>query len=197
MAGSSRSDAVSSINRDHAMAKRCEDWSSALRSEDSVASDSDDGGLNHPVDVDKDTEASSSRRTSPVRTFDSLRGREPVRQYNQRPSKTSTAAERSGMSSRRSAYRASDHDTTTDDGSESDVSVQPRRLRQVISLSSESSASGSDQDIGSSTLSIKRVPLPRTPYGRSRRLLIPVSDNLPLAAITMRADVQFIDRRRQ
>jgi hypothetical protein len=27
--------------------------------------------------------------------------------------------------------------------------------------------------------------------------LIPVSDNLPLAAITMRADVQFIDRRAQ
>lgn len=170
------------------MAELCGDWSSALRSEDSMASDSDDDRLNQPVDVNEDTEASSSRRTSPARTFDSSRGREPARQCNLRPSKTSTAAERSGVSSRRSAYRASDHD---------DVSLQPRRLRQATSLSSESSASGSDQDIGSSTLSIKRVPLPKTPYGRSRRLLVPVSDNLPLAAITMRADVQFIDRRRQ
>lgn len=183
------------------MAGLCGEWSSMLKSEDSMVPDSDDDGLNQPADVNEATKASSSRRsevgTSPAKTFGALPGREPG---GQRPPKNSTAAECSDVSFRpneQNEYPTSDHDTTTDDGNESDVSLQHRRPRQVISLSWESITGGSDQDNGLSTLSIKRVPLPKTPYGRSRRLLIPVSDNLPLAAITMRADVQFIDRRAQ
>ncbi|OJA20905.1 hypothetical protein AZE42_00872 [Rhizopogon vesiculosus] len=197
----SRSSTVPSMNRDQAMAELCGEWSSVLESGDSMVPDSDDDRLNQPADINEVTKASSSRsevRTSPARTFGASRGQEPTSQCDKRPSKTSTAMGRRGVSPRpseRSDYPTSDRDTTTDDGSESDVSLQPRRLRQVISLSSESRASGSDQDIGLSTLPMKRVPLPKTPYGRSRRLLVPDSDNLPLAAITMRADVQFIDRR--
>ncbi|KAH7920265.1 hypothetical protein BV22DRAFT_1040024 [Leucogyrophana mollusca] len=42
---------------------------------------------------------------------------------------------------------------------------------------------------------MKKVPLPKTPYGRSRRILVPASDDLPLATVTMRGDLQFIDRK--
>ncbi|KAH7887911.1 hypothetical protein F5I97DRAFT_1805252, partial [Phlebopus sp. FC_14] len=40
-----------------------------------------------------------------------------------------------------------------------------------------------------------RVPLPRTPYGRPRRLLMPASPDLPFAAVTMRGDCHFIHRK--
>lgn len=193
VAGFLGSIAVPSMNRDHAMQHLCGDWSSILNSEDSMGPDSDDNTPDKPTDVNEATEASSLRsevRTSPARILGALR-RGPARQWKQRPSKTTSAAECSGVSS-----RISDYDTTTDDGSESDATLQPQRLRQVVSLPSNSSTAGSNQDNGLS-LPVKRVPLPKTPYGRSRRLLIPVSGNLPLAAITMRADVQFIDRREQ
>ncbi|KAG0705477.1 hypothetical protein DFH29DRAFT_799969 [Suillus ampliporus] len=93
-------------------------------------------------------------------------------------------------------HPTSGHTTSTGGSNGSNASLRSQRLRRVISLSSESSRSDSEQDVvGLPT--IKRVALPKTPYGRSRRLLIPASDNLPLAAITMRADVQFINRHSQ
>ncbi|KAG1874622.1 hypothetical protein DFJ58DRAFT_650321 [Suillus subalutaceus] len=75
----------------------------------------------------------------------------------------------------------------------STLSLQSRRSQRASSLSSESST---DQEVVRLP-ALKRVPLPKTPYGRSRRLLIPASDNLPLVAISMRADAQFISRRDQ
>lgn len=38
------------------------------------------------------------------------------------------------------------------------------------------------------------VVLPRVIYGRPRRLVLPQSTDIPLAAVTMRGDVQFIDQ---
>jgi len=200
VAGFSGSISVPPINRETAIQYLSGNWSSILNSEDDMAPDSDDNRPCQPTGViEAAEEATSSRsevRTTLARRFGTLQGQEPTRQCNQRQSTTSSATERNGMTSRprgRSDYHTPDYDSTTDDGSESDVSLQPQR---AMSLSSNSSASGSNQD-NRLFMSNKRVPLPKTPYGRSRRLLIPASGNLPLAAITMRADVQFVDRRKQ
>ncbi|KAG1753851.1 uncharacterized protein EDB91DRAFT_1100207 [Suillus paluster] len=203
----SRSRAVSTMRRDHAMAELCGEWGPIMRSS-SMAPSSDDDRPNELADVNDATEASSSRtkvRTSPARTLGALRGQRPPNQgYQRRPiasSSKSTTAARRGVSSqpgRPTYHSTSGHATSTDDSDGSGVPLRSRRLRQVISLSSESSSSDSEQDIvGLPTLTIKRVALPKTPHGRPRRLLVPASDNLPLAAITMRADVQFINRRDQ
>ncbi|KAG2146638.1 hypothetical protein DEU56DRAFT_785604 [Suillus clintonianus] len=185
------------MRRDQAMAELCGDWSSSMRSS-SMAPSSDDDRPNEPTDVKEVVKASSSRtevRPPRTRTVGALRGQRPT---SQRPSmstslKRSTAAAPSGVPSqpgKRNNCHTSDHTSSTEDGSESDVSLRSRR---AISLFSESS---SDQEVVRLPL-LKRVPLPKTPHGRSRRLLIPASDSLPLAAISMRADAQFIHRQDQ
>ncbi|GLB33620.1 hypothetical protein LshimejAT787_0105040 [Lyophyllum shimeji] len=39
--------------------------------------------------------------------------------------------------------------------------------------------------------------LPRAPHNRSRRILVPQSDELPIVTISMRADAQFFDRKKR
>ncbi|KAL4076016.1 hypothetical protein V8B97DRAFT_1913685 [Scleroderma yunnanense] len=41
----------------------------------------------------------------------------------------------------------------------------------------------------------KRIPLPRTQYGRSRRIATPATIDLPLVAVTMRGDCHFIHKK--
>lgn len=50
-------------------------------------------------------------------------------------------------------------------------------------------------DIDISLSQPKRIPLPRTQYGRSRRIAIPATVDLPLVAVTMRGDCHFIHRK--
>lgn len=197
----SKSRTVSSL-RDQAMAELCGDWSSMRSS--SVAPSSDDDGPNETVDVGEVAEASSRTgfRTPQTRAVSVLRGQTPA-------SQRSTAAARSRVSfqlGKRNNHHASDITTSMEDRCGSAASLQSRRSQRASSLSSESSAdqevvrlsleSSSDQEMVRLP-ALKRVPLPKTPYGRSRRLLIPASDNLPLVAISMRADAQFINRRDQ
>lgn len=184
----SRSRAVPS-RRDQDMAELCGDWSSMRSS--SVTPSSDDDRFNELADISEVAGASSSRRTevrTPLaRTVGALRGQRPI-------SQRSTAAARSSVSSqpgKRNSHHTSDITTPMEDRRRSTVSSG--RSQRAGSLSSESSA---DQE-AARLPALKRVPLPKTPYGRSRRLLIPASDNLPLVAISMRADAQFINRRDQ
>ncbi|KAG2077604.1 hypothetical protein BDR04DRAFT_556971 [Suillus decipiens] len=168
------------------MAELCGDWSSMRSS--SVTPSSDDDRFNELADVSEVAGASSSR--TEVRT--------PLtRTLGQRPtSQRSTAATRSSVSfqpGKRNSQHTSDITRPMEDRHRSAASLQSRRLQRTSSLSSESSA---DQEVVRLP-ALKRVPLPKTPYGRSRRLLIPASDNLPLVAISMRADAQFINRRDQ
>jgi hypothetical protein len=186
----SRSRAVSS-HRDQKMAELCGDWWSSMRSS-SVAASSDDDRSDEPGNVGEVAEASSSRtevRAPPTRTVGVLREQRPT-------SQRSTAAARrsvSYQSGKRNNHHTSDITTSMEDRHGRAVSLQSRRLQRASSLSSESSE---DQEVVRLP-ALKRVPLPKTPYGRSRRLLIPASDNLPLVAISMRADAQFINRRDQ
>ncbi|KAG1780185.1 hypothetical protein EV702DRAFT_964369 [Suillus placidus] len=156
----------------------------------SVASSSDDDRSNEPADVGEVAAASSSRtevRTPLTRTVGALRGRGPT-------SQRSTTAARSSVPShpgKRNNHHTSDHTISIEERHGSAGSL--RRSQRATSLSSESSA---DQEV-IRLPALKRVPLPKTPYGRSRRLLIPASDDLPLVAISMRADAQFINRRDQ
>ncbi|KAG2043040.1 hypothetical protein BDR03DRAFT_853239 [Suillus americanus] len=158
----------------------------------SVASSSDDDRSNEPVDVGEVADASSSRTevgTPLTRTFGVLRGQRPASQ------RITTAARSSVLSrpGKRNNHHTSNITTSVEDRHGSALSLQSRRSQRASSLSSESSA---DQEVVRLP-ALKRVPLPKTPYGRSRRLLIPASDNLPLVAISMRADAQFINRRDQ
>lgn len=187
IASSSRSRAVPS-RREQAMAELCGDLWSSMRSS-SVAPSSDDDRFDEPADVGEVAEASSSRtevRTPFTRTVGVLRGQRPTIQR-------STAAVSSQPGKRNNNNHTSDITTSMEDRHRSIVSLRSRRSQRASSLSSESSA---DQEVVRLPV-LKRVPLPKTPYGRSRRLLIPASDNLPLVAISMRADAQFINRRDQ
>jgi hypothetical protein len=193
-----------SSRRDQAMADLCGDGWSSMRSS-SVAPSSDDDRPNETVDIGEVAEASSSRtevRTPLTRTVGVLRGQRPT-------SQPSTAAARIRVSSqpgKRNHHHTSAITRSMEDKYGRAVSLQSRRSQRASSLSSESSAdqevvrlsseSSADQEVVRLP-ALKRVPLPKTPYGRSRRLLIPASDNLPLVAISMRADAQFINRRDQ
>lgn len=187
IARSSRSRAVPS-RREQAMAELCGDLWSSMRSS-SVAPSSDDDRFDEPADVGEVAEASSSRtevRNPFTRTVGVLRGQRPTIQR-------STAAVSSQPGKRNNNNYTSDITTSMEDRHRSIVSLRSRRSQRASSLSSESSA---DQEVVRLPV-LKRVPLPKTPYGRSRRLLIPASDNLPLVAISMRADAQFINRQDQ
>lgn len=50
-------------------------------------------------------------------------------------------------------------------------------------------------DIDISLPQPRRIPLPRTQYGRSRRIVIPATVDFPLVAVTMRGDCHFIHRK--
>ncbi|KAF8845685.1 hypothetical protein BDN67DRAFT_1006953 [Paxillus ammoniavirescens] len=71
--------------------------------------------------------------------------------------------------------------------------------RDSSESANSSTSSDSDDDVGGqpSEAQCKRVPLPKTDYGRSRRLLIPESTHLPLVAVTMRGDCHFIERKKK
>lgn len=198
----SKSAAVSSL-RDQVMAELCGDWSSMRSS--SVAPSSDDDRPNETADVGEVAEASSSRtefRTPHTRSVSVLRGQTPTSQRSTTPARSRV----SPQPGKRNNHHASDTTTSMEDRYGSAASLQSRRSQRASSLSSESST---DQEVVRLSLessadqemvrlpALKRVPLPKTPYGRSRRLLIPASDNLPLVAISMRADAQFINRRDQ
>lgn len=198
----SKSTAVSSL-RDQVMAELCGDWSSMRSS--SVAPSSDDDRPNETADVGEVAEASSSRtefRIPHTRSVSVLRGQTPTSQRSTTPARSRV----SPQPGKRNNHHASDTTISMEDRYGSAASLQSRRSQRASSLSSESSA---DQEVDRLSLessadqemvrlpALKRVPLPKTPYGRSRRLLIPASDNLPLVAISMRADAQFINRRDQ
>lgn len=60
-----------------------------------------------------------------------------------------------------------------------------------------SSESDEESDCQASDPQLKRVHLPKTDYGRARRLLVPESADLPLVAVTMRGDCHFIERKKK
>ena len=58
-----------------------------------------------------------------------------------------------------------------------------------------------DENIRSQSVAVERrtrlatVILPKVPYGRPRRILLPRNNNAPIASVSMRGDFQFIDSR--
>ncbi|KAF9221858.1 hypothetical protein BS17DRAFT_218538 [Gyrodon lividus] len=196
-------------NRDDAAAALCGEWATLHSDDTEVATpDLEDHGTNRNVDDDEDTDIvqRDTNLTRPLSQGSAVRpGSSRIVSRPQRPTPLPSLEPIRDLlvRTRRERGSLSRYPERTPPSKRPAVAktmpLRNRTRRDSAESADSSTSSDSDEDLNSepSEAPLRRVPLPKTNYGRSRRLLMPESMHLPFVAVTMRGDCHFIERKKK